>query len=125
MPSTIAINVKELSVLIQDSVAEAEAILQVLHDLEECLSTAHEIISREVTLVSSDTSLGCGCNWPGTNVSGYENQLAVSKNVDEYWQHAMHHTLLIIQTLERIGENLEALEAEMATSESEEVTWRG
>jgi hypothetical protein len=123
MSSTIAINVKEFSVLIQDYVAEAEAMLQVLRDLEEQLSTVHELVLRENTLVSSDKSELLSGMWMqltwNRHVSGYEDQLAVLKNVDEYWERAMGHTLSIIQTLERIGTNLEA---KMVTWESEEVS---
>jgi len=115
---TEAMNV--LSNNMERLIIEAEINLANLNELEERLSTLHELVSREDSSLSSAKSELLAELWTilGGNkktLRGYEKNLFLLQGLGEHRQQALVHVVAALQTLQSMSADMEDLRERVTT----------
>lgn len=103
-------------------IVEAEISLTNLNNLEERLSTLHELVSREDSSLSTAKSELLAELWTkvGGNrqtLRGYDDHLFLLKNLGDYRSRALLHVVTALQTLQAMSEDMEDLRERVAAPE--------
>lgn len=103
-------------------IVEAEISLTNLNNLEERLSTLHELVSREDSSLSAAKSELLAALWTklGGNrqtLRGYDDHLLLLKNLGDYRKRALVHVVTALQTLQAMSEDMEDLRERVAAPE--------
>lgn len=111
-----------LSASMRRLVIEAELSLSNLDNLEERLSTLHELVSREDSSLSTAKSELLSELWTkvGGNrrtLRGYDEHLLLLKNLGDYRKRALVHVVTALQTLQAMSEDMEDLRERVSAPE--------
>jgi hypothetical protein len=111
-----------LSASMQRLILEAELSFANLNNLEEGLSTLHELIAREDISISSAKSELLSELWTklGGNrraLRGLEEHLLILNNLGNYRRRALVHVVAALQTLQAMSDDLEDLRERVAAPE--------
>lgn len=103
-------------------IVEAEISLTNLNNLEERLSTLHELVSREDSSLTTAKSELLAALWTklGGNrgtLRGYDDHLLLLKNLGDYRKRALVHVVTALQTLQAMSEDMEDLRERVAAPE--------
>lgn len=108
-----------LSANMERLIVEAEHNLHNLNDLEERLTTLHEVVAREDSSISSAKSDLLEDLWTkfGGNrksLRNYEHHLLVLKGLGTYRKQALAHVVAALQTLRAMSEDMEDMRERVA-----------
>jgi hypothetical protein len=111
-----------LSASIQRLILEAEFSLANLNNLEERLSTLHELVLREDSSISFTKSELLSELWTklGGNrreLRGFDEHLVLLRNLGGYRKRALVHVVVALQTLQALSEDMEDLRERVAAPE--------